>query len=177
MSDKPKIVNIEKIERTDINGEERYVYTLMDEIIAAHHPHLEMAKIVLAWHKGWNEDADGRIKLGTCKKVGDIDRDLHGYDFIITLNEPFWDAASDQQQRALMDHELTHAQVQLDENGVEKEDEKGRTVYRIRGHDVEEFTEVVKRHGIWKNDLQAFAKELKQKADNPLYADGMKIWA
>jgi hypothetical protein len=39
-------------------------------------------------------------------------------------------------------------------------DDLGRRVYAIRPHDVEEFEDVIKRHGTYKRDLERFAAAL-----------------
>lgn len=52
---------------------------------------------------------------------------------------------SDEQRVALVDHELCHFQVT--EDGEPK----------LRSHTVEEFADVVKRHGLWKPDVEWFA--------------------
>ena len=39
-----------------------------------------------------------------------------------------------------------HAAIAHDETGEPKLDERGRTVYRVRRHDIEEFTDVVARN-------------------------------
>lgn len=148
-------------------------YKLMDELIAAHHTHLAEAKIALAWMYEKKPDADGRLVLGRCKKCSDLDFQMSEHDFVIQLNFEAWNAAgfSEVQMRALLDHELCHAQVAKDTNGEEKKDENGRTVYRIRKHDVEEFQEIVARHGVWKDDLRSFAEAAMRATDKkqPLF--------
>lgn len=143
------------------------LYALLRDLVDAHHPELADAKIALAWNRSWQPDVDGRVTLGQCKKVGDLERevaDLAGYDFIIILRQVFWDdeMVTDQQRRALLDHELCHAAVKLDEHGDPVIDERGRTVYRLRKHDVEEFTAISERYGCWKSDLEAFARALER---------------
>lgn len=161
---KPKPVNVEVLPETH-DG-----YKPLKELIAAHHPHLAEARIALALNYGWKEDGDGRVRLGSCKKGSDLDRELHGYDFVISLNPDFLSSkdVTSAQKRALMDHELSHAGVSIDQNGDEKRDEHGRLVYRIVKHDVEEFTAVVARNGVYKKDLQALATVLQDKKRNPL---------
>lgn len=89
-----------------------------------------------------------------------MDRELHGYDFVILLNHHVWHMAEfdEAKKRALIDHELCHAQVCRDEEGEIKRDSRGRLCCRTRGHDLEEFREIVKRHGQWKSDIQEFVK-------------------
>ena len=133
-------------------------------------PNLAEAKIGLAWRYGFKQDKDGRIILGKCKKCGGVEREAHGHDFIIILNYEFWHDAktTDKQRLALMDHELCHAAVQTDKEGDEISDTKGRYVYRCRKHDIEEFREIVERHGLYKSDLQAFAESIRQARATPL---------
>lgn len=168
MSNRKK-VNHQIIERTDKGP---MVYKIMDELIRKHHDHLCDAKIVIAWRFGWNEDDDGNIRLGQCRKASDIDRDLHNFDFIILLNSEAWNASnfSEAQMKALIDHELCHAEVSRDEDGEVKIDEHGNTVYRVRKHDIEEFQEIVARHGCWKHELRAFAEAALERAKSPLLA-------
>lgn len=169
---KPKKVNHRIIERGKDPNDVPQVYRIMDELVSAHHHHLLEADIVIAWRYGWNEDADGGLRLGQCKKASDLDRDLHNYDFIILLNFEAVNAAAftDTQLRALIDHELCHAQVTTDDTGDYKRDEHGKVVWRIRKHDIEEFQEVVARHGLYKSDLESFARVAMEKADAPLMA-------
>ena len=108
-----------------------------------------------------------------CKKASDLDRDLHQFDFIIILNRETWEAFSEEQRAALLDHELCHAEVKYNDGQVEFDD-RGRIVYRIRKHDIEEFSEVVSRNGIWKNDLIAFAEAMADQQEE-LFLDGTSL--
>src|SRR5438067_2592834 len=166
---KPKKVSYRLI--TNGSDEGRAMYRLLRELVTAHHPDLLGANIALAWCTSWKPDADGIVTLGKCKKASDLDRELAVYDFIILLRESFWidPLVTDAQRRALLDHELCHAAVKLDEHGEPVEDERGRVVYRVRKHDIEEFTEIVERHGTYKRDLETFATALdraRHKADD-----------
>lgn len=86
------------------------------------------------------------------------------------LNKEFWDQFDDEKRLALMDHELCHAAAALDSEYAQKYDERGRRVWRVRKHDIEEFRDVVKRHGCYKSDLEEFAKALRDAKKNPLFA-------
>jgi hypothetical protein len=119
------------------------VYRLLRELVMAYHEHLKDARIALAWCTSWKPDVDGRVTLGKCKKASDLDRELATFDFIILLKKSFWQdlAVTPDQRRALLDHELCHAGVKLDERtGEPVYDERGRKVYRVVKHDVEEFS-------------------------------------
>jgi hypothetical protein len=159
---KPKKVPYRLIEKKD--SQFGGMYRILNDLIHAHHSHLRDARIALAWHKGWKADVDGRVKLGVCRKVGDLDRQLQDFDFVIVLNREFWTtpAITDAQKKALLDHELCHAQVVHDDNDDPAENELGQVLYRMRGHDVEEFGEIVERHGIWKRDLERFFQSARR---------------
>ena len=143
----------------------RPMYKAVARLVTEHHRELINANIVLAWCTSWRTDVDGRQTLGMCKKASDLDRELAPYDFVVLLNRDFWTnpTVTDEQRDALLDHELCHATIKLDpETHEPMEDERGRKVYRIRKHDLEEFAEIAARHGCWKRDLERFAVALAQ---------------
>lgn len=156
----PKKVNYQFIPRDSDIG--RTMYPLLDQLVEAHHNELIDARIALAWGLAWKPDVDGRVTLGMCKKATDLDRELAAFDFVIILRKEFWQSlrVTAQQRAALLDHELMHACVKYDEAGQPVVDERGRTVYRVRKHDLEEFAAIVERHGLWKKDLETFAAAL-----------------
>jgi len=145
-------------------------YRIMEKLIEKHHNHLKDAKIAIAWRFGWKSDTDGHTVLGQAKKGSDLDRELHDHDFVILLNHERWNGSgfTEDQMTALMDHELCHCEISKDTNGEPKTDENGRICYRIRKHDVEEFRDVVARHGMWKGDLEQFAEAAADKSSRPL---------
>ena len=157
------------IDRFSDDGKDRQVYSIMDDLIGKYHNHLAEAKIGIAWKMGWKANADGHTTLGQCKKGSDFDKTMHGYDFVILLNMGMVNDAdfTCEQLTALIDHELMHAAVAIDDNtGEVKEYADGKPVYRIRKHDIEEFRDIIERHGMYKVDLEAFAftvnKRVKQ---------------
>ena len=137
------------------------IYERLYAIVDAHHEEISQAgaKIALCWAISWKPDVDGRLKLGECRKASDLDREMHPFDFVILLNRNFWmdTRVTDAQRAALLDHELMHCALQYDDAGAPKVDARGRPIYRIRRHDIEEFADVVARHGCYKADLEAFA--------------------
>ena len=160
MKPKPKKVAYELIDRAGEVG--RPMYALLDELVDAHHDELAAAHIALAWNTAWKPDVDGRVTLGKCRKASDLDRELAEFDFVIILRRDFWQHAqvTALQRRALLDHELTHATVRLDKDGEPVIDERGRQVYRLRKHDIEEFGCIVARYGLYKRDLTWFVAQV-----------------
>lgn len=56
--------------------------------------------------------------------------------------------------------------MKLDASGAPAIDERGRVTYRIRKHDLEEFSTIAERYGCWKRDIEAFAKSLAKARDD-----------
>lgn len=158
---KDKKLSYQLIERDSEAG--RSMYSLLGELVSDHHSHLDDNRIALAWNFSWKPDPDGRLVLGKCKKATDLDRELIELDFVIVLLWQFWadESVTDEQRRALLDHELCHAAEKVDPETLDPVfDAKGRKVFRVRKHDVEEFAQIVRRHGLWMADLEVFARSL-----------------
>ena len=73
--------------------------------------------------------------------------------FWMEIAEPWWHFYSEAQRRALIDHELCHFVVDFPENKEEPE-------LALREHDIEEFKEIVHRHGPWTPELEELAVSL-----------------
>jgi len=160
LNPKPKRTSYELIDPSSVQGAP--IYRLLTEIVSASHEEIAAARIALAWCTSWVPDADGHVTIGKCKRASDLDRELAEFDFIVLLRRSFWldERVTDGQRRALLDHELCHAGVRVDAHGDPAKDDRGRIIYRTKKHDIEEFTEIVARHGTYKSDLEAFAKAL-----------------
>lgn len=158
------------IKKRDANGER--MHAMMAFLIEKHHEDLTRARIGLAWNQTWKPDNDGRATLGKCKLVGSLDREFMEFDFIIILLREWWEDAdvTEDHQKALLDHELCHAMPVLDKNGEPKEDERGRKLWRMRKHDIEEFSQIVDRYGCYTQDLGAFATAMKRGTQRKLFA-------
>lgn len=147
------------------------IYAMVKRAVEKWHDELTGARIALAWALNWKPDSDGITKLGKMKKAADLDRELAPFDFVMLLRQEWWEdkAVTEAQRLALVDHELCHATVRYDRQGDPLKDERGRTIYRMRRHDIEEFSEIIARHGVYKRSLEvaAHALLLRQK-DLPL---------
>jgi len=168
---KPKPINFELIPPMD-GTHEPEPYRILRTIREAHHPDLAKARIALAWRKKLKRDRDGHLVLGKCVKITDLQREFHEFDYVILLNREVWldDAFTPEKKHALIDHELCHADAARDKDGFPKRDERDRFVWRTRKHDIEEFRDVVRRHGCYKADLEEFAQALLVKRSAPLFA-------
>ena len=83
---------------------------------------------------------------------------LLGYkpDFIITLDNDYWQSADATTRDILVFHELSHCVHKQDRDGEDRYDEDGRPVFGLVSHDVEEFIATVKRYGAYSDEIKAF---------------------
>ncbi len=114
-------------------------------LIAALHTHLVNAKVAYLFREDMKRR--GMVRLGVASKAGTKLVYLTGYDFVLDFNWSYWGKLSPVQRIALVDHELTHCV-----RGPEGEG------WAVAAHDVEEFSSIVQRWGLWTPDLREFSK-------------------
>lgn len=77
-------------------------------------------------------------------------------DFLVVLENDYWQAATPRQREILIYHELCHAEHKRDRDGEPRFDVEERPVWGLVGHNVEEFNAVVQRYGAHSADIEAF---------------------
>lgn len=157
---KPKNV-LSKYELISLETETgKDIFKIIRELTNEHHEELRQATILPAWMIGNKHDRDVRLVLGRMKKATELEREAHGADAFLLINQEAWPRFDDRQKRALIDHELEHLTVSLNPNTLEPNlDGHGKIRYRMRKHDVEEFQAIINRHGCWKDHLRKFAEQ------------------
>lgn len=92
---------------------------------------------------------NGVKALGICKIVSLKERALDRGDAEISLDGDWWKQATEDQQAALLDHELHHITIKCDKAGNIQHDDLGRPQIKLRKHDVEVgwFRCIAERHG------------------------------
>ena len=137
--------------------------------------HLEEAKLLAEekvlpnWHpelKGYAIAYIGKPKLGTragksimakIRRASPLESFLSGFEIVLMIDTDTWENLEIPQRTALLDHEFCHVTVELDKAGNEK--------LVMVGHDLEEFGDVVRRHGVWLPDIGQFAQQLEMRFD------------
>lgn len=129
-------------------------------IIQAHHPHLLNIPVRFVWRSEMRK-LRGSLAAGTCEIVTgrfaffvmtEEEAELadeagcSGKMFWIEIAADYWETLDDAQRLALLDHELSHAGVVVDE-------EKEGIQLEMIPHDIEEFIHIVERHGPWDRAL------------------------
>ncbi|MGV3617947.1 MAG: putative metallopeptidase [Fimbriimonas sp.] len=133
-------------------------------IAAEHHPHVLRHRLVCIFRS----KAQRRLRreiwatatvirgreafLSTPKEELDRIRSEMGDEwpldyFLVTVALDVWETLEPSQRKALVDHELKHF--------VESDDDP--PMPSLQGHDLEEFVDIVDRHGLWEPSMRPFA--------------------
>ena len=167
------------------------IYTIMNRLVSSYHSHLAEAKIVI-YASDKNRTKANRIVIADASKAPAKLKASTNADFTITLYMTPWGDLNVEQRDACLDHELSHCgvhyepcqeqvgqsrqgrprmQVVRDEYGriqytnEIKRDENDEPKWRLLPHDLEEFGDVVERHGRWDEAIQSFSEALNR-SDN-----------
>jgi hypothetical protein len=158
---KPPQVSQKLLARTGEFDDTQLPYIIMDSLIAQYHPELAEAQIAIGYNYGWKANRDAKIILASVSLFSDFDRQMHSRDIKILLNYNYWHnpVTTDDNRRALMDHQLCHPRPIMDlDLGIPVRNEMGMIKYYLRAHDIEDFAEVVDRWGIWIVDMERSAE-------------------
>lgn len=137
------------------------------DLIEEHHDHLEEARLLWLFTTA-KSTRGGRAVLGSSKRLGALARFMSsgnesirsGYDFVLQISEQEWQTLKDPQKLALVDSLLCRCQVREVENKQTGEVSKA---WCTVSPDVEEFSAVILRHGLWLPELRTFGKAIGSK--------------
>ncbi len=145
MSEKDKKATM--LQKTDRYYEAHDVGEIAKDLIPQFHQHLQNVPILYFFDGGKMKEA------ATMSKRSDKEIFISGYKFIMQVNKAQWSDLQEDQRIALVDHELQHAYVSPDGE------------ISIIDHDIEEFTAIIKRRGIWNKRLSQFSMEVSEQLD------------
>lgn len=135
-------------------------------LIGKYHAHLSDVEIRYCF-RDKAAKSKGQTVWGKARKVSGLnaylahDQAEDGADagdddfFVIEIAEDVWVVLNDKQRTALVDHELAHCSIDYD-------DENDTIKLVLRAHDLEEFREVVERHGLWRPEISEFVNAVQQ---------------
>ena len=139
-----------------------------DKFTYAEEVHELAARVIDKWHSGLAEarivylfkDVDdwnskGKTVLARTCKAPEQWQFLAACDVVVLVNKKVWDRLDDKQREALVDHELCHVFKDIDS--------KGNPKWTMVTHDVEEFSAVIQRHGLWSRDVRRFFEAAKER--------------
>lgn len=138
------------------------VAEIAKKLVASTHPHLASAKIEF-FSRSKAQKHGGRQTPGTIKKASPFEKHLVSQfrqdheepDYIMIVALDVWNLFQPSQRTALVDHLLTHCVA-------EENEQDGSMKYSIQPPDVQEFAEIVGRHGKWNEPLQELAHQLEK---------------
>lgn len=78
---------------------------------------------------------------GRCIRAGRELKFFSGKDYLIEMSGEVWDVLDDSVKYVLMQHELLHILPVMN-------DKTGEWKFEIRQHDIEDFSRIIKKHGI-----------------------------
>ncbi len=129
------------------------------ELIPEHHPHLEAARIAYLFTEG-PLVSRGAAVLAKSQTASGLMEHFAAVDFVLVFDREGWTHLTDGERAALVDHHLCAC--------AGKADKDGEIHWSIRAPDVQEFREVIDRHGLWDDGLRDFAKRAARWAQPPL---------
>lgn len=137
------------------------VQQIAEDLIPKYHQHLIDFDVKIRYvFVDKTPKSKGREVWGTCRKISNLNAFLaEGNDssepfFVITISKDVWDVLPHDKRVALVDHELCHAWAEA--NQKEDDDEADPVKLSTVPHDLEEFASIVRRHGLWRDDVEAF---------------------
>jgi Putative phage metallopeptidase len=125
------------------------VQAVAQSLMATYHPELATARITYLFIDRVPKKG-GREVFGKAVKVSGRWESLTELDFIVEVSLPKWNDLSEDQRIALVDHLL--------ERCFGEEDDDGAFTWALREPDVQEFSTILKRHGIWNESLTSFVQ-------------------
>ncbi len=119
------------------------------------HRHLQYAEIMWLYTSKALKDR-GRSVVAKVTKVSELaqammvgDSDEGVPDFVVVVSADKWETLTEQQQAAVVDHELCHMYM------------ADCAIPTLLPHDLQEFRGVVERHGLYTSDLSMMAASMQ----------------
>ena len=124
------------------------VESIAGGLIPNYHPELATARIMYVFvSETWKKN--GKDQLGKVQKFSGFNEWALEHDFAVSVAQDKWQELTESQRTALVDHLLEHC------TGEEDED-TGEMTWKLRDPDVQEFPNILHRHGAWNESLQGF---------------------
>ena len=101
------------------------------------------------------------------KKASAFERFVTGYFFLLFVDRDRWADFLPDGKLALIDHELMHIKRKPEERMEGDQVVKGwadsadPASWEIRGHDVEDFADILARHGLWNDSAELYVGAYK----------------
>lgn len=147
------------------------IQEIAEELIPNYHSHLQDCKVKIEYRFTDKVTKKGDKEVwGTCRRISGLNAHLSNSEndsepfFVITVPIDVWNVLPLNKRYALVDHELCHAWAEFQQN---EDDDGSESLIKtsIKPHDLEEFACIVRRHGLWREDIEAFVEEAIKKKE------------
>jgi hypothetical protein len=118
---------------------------------------------------------NGKEVWAYVRKVSSLNAYLAGADsndrpgdfFVMVVSEPVWEILPPDKRTPLVDHELCHLWAEADQVDEDDADAIPEEPVKIslNSHDVEEFSPIVRRWGLWREEVEDFVNAALKKKD------------
>jgi len=150
---------------------------LMEEVLAQYHTHLKDVSVIVDLIDAYDTAGGpavmhhGLPAAAVVRVVPLKDRTMGRGDVEITFDGFVVGRMSDDEQRALIDHELYHLEIKRNKDGQIKLDDLGRTEFKLRPHDREFgwFDVIARRWGRHSLEVQQAISMVKDEEFRELY--------
>ena len=123
-----------------------------ENVIKEWHPDLREFKIAYVFTD--DIKIKGRAIAAKIKKASPLEQFISGQQILLIVNYDVWQRVDIPYKLALLDHEFHHVKVFVDK--------VGRPELVMLDHDIEEFNDVLRRHGAWRNEVKDFLEIAEQ---------------
>jgi hypothetical protein len=139
---------------------------IAETLIEEHHPHLMDVAYRIVFRSRARKHGKERVVLGTAEIISgrfaffvmtdeEVAKQAETFEnpykmFWMEIASDTWEELTLDQRIALVDHELCHF-------GIHSDEDKDEPEMIIVPHDIEEFNDIARRHGLWKSDVETFA--------------------
>ncbi len=152
------------------------VEAIANDLIPKYHQHLVDFSVNVQYRfVNKTPKHGGKEVWGTCRRISGLYAQLAECAeedepfFVITISRDVWDILPHDKRVALVDHELCHAcaevkqakqEADVPQAEVDDQIEHDNPVrLSVKPHDLEEFACIVRRHGLWRDDVKDFVEE------------------
>lgn len=166
------------------------VHQMAKEVLTLHHPELRLpdghVKLCIMMASSDREDGEPPVKNQgyPCYAVISVipykQRVDKRADAEIIIDKDRWvNDLTEPQQRALLDHEITHLEIQTDDMGMVKTDDTGRPKLKLKLHDwqIGGFRSIAMRYGSDALEVIEARKFQKHNSDVVTELEAQKLFA
>lgn len=130
------------------------VESIAQGLIPNYHAGLHTARILYCFSSDcWTKN--GREVMGKVQKFSGLNEYIAERDFVVLVAMDKWNDLTEAQRTALVDHLLSRCTG-------EEDDDTGEIKWKLTDPEVQEFTDVLFRHGAWHQSLQDFVRQAKK---------------